>query len=420
MGVNRTMRELSFGELVNSSVQAPPIHESQFDGLGRELTFADIVSPDGPDSIPESAFVKHFCAKQVLHIAQNDRARFEHLLSWQRINEILSLNLLDRDRLRITRDGRDIPPSLYREEDAERDPVVSSKLHELLKQNASVVMNGAQFLSPGVLRIARQMEMALNQKVNVNGYMTFGPGGAFAVHYDPHDVLVLQVYGTKHWFIYEDPEPSPTLYEKARAKKPEDRPVAFETILQPGDALYVPRGFYHRAAVTDTNSVHLTFGMMAPRGLDFVDWVRSELQKEVMFREDILTLRGPEAVAQQEQALKARLCEIINGAPLCDYLDSWQRSRKPFNQFRVGPREELHEHTLLAPLLRYRGAWRRSVEKKGAEPAPAAEAILDVLLEEQFATVGQVKGKLGSKFDEDTIVATLGDLIDESWIEIVR
>ena len=412
------MRELPFGELVGSSASAPSISEPE---PGPELCFADIIGASGHgDSIRESNFVRHFCTKQPLHIAQEDHSRFEHLLSWHRINEILSLNLLDRKRLRITRDGRDVPPAFYRAEDSERDPVVSSKLHDLLRQNASIVMNGAQYLSTPILRLALQMEMALNQKLNVNAYMTFGPGGAFAIHYDPHDVFVLQVYGTKHWFLYENPEPSPTKYEKSTAKNPKDLPVAFETILQAGDGLYVPRGYYHRAAVTDTNSVHLTFGINAPKGIDFVDAIRTEIQKDVLFREDILTVRGPEALAEQERALKARLCEMINTAPLSDYLHDWQKSRKPINQFRVGPREELHDHMMLAPLLRYREAWRHSVEKKGAKPEPAAEAILEFLLDKQIATVGQLKAKLAGRFPGDAIVAGIEELMEGSWVEVAR
>jgi len=418
MGVNRTMRELPFGELVGSSALTPSIAESK---RGRELSFAEIIgASDDGNSIRETDFVRHFCAKHPLHIIQDDRARFEYLLSWRRLNELLSLNLLDRQRLRITRDGRDVPPAFYRAENSDRDPVISSKLHDLIKQNASIVVNGAQYLSPPILRLALQMEMALNQKLNVNAYMTFGAGGAFAIHYDPHDVLVLQVYGTKHWFVYENSEPSPTKYEKATAKNPKDLPVAFETILQAGDALYIPRGFYHRAAVTDTNSVHLTFGINAPKGVDFVDAIRDEIQKDVLFREDILTLRGPNALAEQERALKARLCEMINAAPLSDYLDEWQKSRKPINQFRVGPREQLHDDTMLSPLLRYPGAWRHSVEKKGASPEPAAEAILDFLVHERIATVGQIKVKFADIFPDDAILANLGELIDGSWIEVAR
>ena len=56
------------------------------------------------------------------------------------------------------------------------------------------------------------MEIALGQRLNVNAYMTFGPGGAFAMHYDSHDVFVLQVHGSKHWFIYDQPEAAPIEY----------------------------------------------------------------------------------------------------------------------------------------------------------------------------------------------------------------
>ena len=387
------MEDLSFGELVNSA------------GVNR--------------SVADSDFVRHFCAKQALHISQDDRQRFEHLLSWDRINEILSLNLLDRQRLRVTRDGRDIPPALYRN-DGTRDYVSASKFTDLIRQNASVVMNRVQDLSPAVRRLSLQMERALNQKINVNGYMTFGSGGAFAVHYDPHDVFVTQVYGTKHWFLYDEPEPSPTLEEKRKATKPAPRNVVFDVVLQPGDILYVPRGVYHRAAVTDTDSVHLTFGIHTAKGVDFIEKIRESFASEELFRRDILTLSGPEAVAEQEKALKARLCEIINAASMADFLDEFEKSRKPLDQFRLGPKLPFDNDTLLAPMLRYSRAWADGVAKKGGESSPAAERVIEVLMARQRATVGEIEIAIDGAFDRDTLHSTLVELIEGCWIEIVR
>ena len=130
--------------------------------------------------------------------------------------------------------------------------------------------------------------------------------------------------GSKHWFIYEEPAVAPIEY--AKKLKAEPREVVFETVLQAGDVLYVPRGTYHRAAVTDTDSVHLTFGIHTFKGLKFIDRIRSEAEQEVLFREDILPLRGPEAIAEQERILKSRLCEIINSHSLLDDVDEWQRT----------------------------------------------------------------------------------------------
>jgi hypothetical protein len=240
------------------------------------------------------------------------------------------------------------------------------------------------------------------------------------MHYDPHDVLVMQVYGSKHWFLYEDPEPNPTDAEKLKAAKPAPREVAFETVLKAGEALYVPRGVYHRAVVTDEDSVHLTFGLHTARVCDFIDWIHKRMQEDPLLREDMLTLRGPDAIAEQERAVKERLYDIIAGASMWQYLEKCERHRKPSNQFRLGPIEEIDDHTVLAPLLRYRGAWRRSVEEKNEEPSPAEERVLDYLLEKRLAAFGRIKADLAVVLDEDMLKSTLAQLIDDCWIEIVR
>jgi hypothetical protein len=102
------------------------------------------------------------------------------------------------------------------------------------------------------------------------------------------------------------------------------------------------------------------------------------------------------------------------------YLEKCERHRKPSNQFRLGPIEEIDDHTVLAPLLRYRGAWRRSVEEKNEEPSPAEERVLDYLLEKRLAAFGRIKADLAVVLDEDMLKSTLAQLIDDCWIEIVR
>jgi len=414
--MDRAMGKVPFGELVNSG--ATPLPQSEFFAPAREISFAEILCPDGSGGIQGSDFFKHFCAKQMLHMPQEDRTRFEHLLSWQAINDILSLNILDELTFRVARDGRDIPPSLYRQTHGKVDLIDSRKLHALLKQNASIGLNRVHTLSPPIRRLAVELERALGQKVNVNSYMTFGPGGAFAMHYDSHDVLVLQVHGSKHWFIYEQPEAFPIEYD--RKSKPTPREVEFETVLQAGDVLYVPRGTYHRAAVTDTDSVHLTFGIHTNKGLKFIDRVRVEAEKEPLFREDILPVRGAEALAEQERALKARLIEIINSIPLSEFAETWQSRWKPIDSFRLGPKEDLQDHTLLASLIRNPHAWRESYTKNGKEPSPAAQQLVECLIEKQSATVGDLKAELSGVLDEDTIKSTLAELVDDCWIEVVR
>jgi ribosomal protein L16 Arg81 hydroxylase len=410
------MGKISFGELVNSG--ATPLPDSDLMTPAREMSFAEIVCGDDSGSVNDSEFVERFCSKQMLHITQDDRTRFEYLLSWQRINDLLSLNLLEEAALRVARDGRDIPPSLYRAKEGDIELVDSRKLHDLIKQNASVAINSVQFHSPPVRRLALQMELALGAKVNVNAYMTFGPGGAFRMHYDAHDVLVLQVHGSKHWFLYDEPEIAPVHH--VRQGNPSPRNVVFEKVLEQGDVLYVPRGVYHRAAVTDTDSVHLTFGIHPFKALKFIDGIRKAAEDDVIFREDVVSLRGPEAFAERERMIKARLCELVNESSLMDYLEKWQLSWKPVDRFHLGPPQELDDHTVVAPLVRSQLAWRDSVKKSGKEPSVAGERILEALIEKRRATVGELKTELSGVLDEDIVKSTLAELFDDCWIEVIR
>ena len=50
--------------------------------------------------------------------------------------------------------------------------------------------------------------------------------------------------------------------------------------------------------------MHLTFGIQTFMALKFIEWLLKEAQNEEVFREDILTLRGPDAFASRSESLK--------------------------------------------------------------------------------------------------------------------
>ena len=75
----------------------------------------------------------------------------------------------------------------------------------------------------------------------------------FATHYDVHDVFVLQVAGEKRWRIHAPvlaaPAARPALDRPAgrgRGRAAAEEPL-IDTVLRPGDALYLPAGFLHAA-----------------------------------------------------------------------------------------------------------------------------------------------------------------------------
>eukprot|EP00929_Paragymnodinium_shiwhaense_P067383 TRINITY_DN33925_c0_g1_i1.p1 TRINITY_DN33925_c0_g1~~TRINITY_DN33925_c0_g1_i1.p1 ORF type:complete len:430 (-),score=93.91 TRINITY_DN33925_c0_g1_i1:101-1390(-) len=107
-------------------------------------------------------------------------------------------------------------------------------------------------------------ELARRHFHHVFGVLYLTPPGSQAVglHSDDQDVLLLQVWGTKRWKIRNNPVRLP--YTEEMLGK--DVPVAQELIkdpimeftIEPGDVLYIPRGFLHEAETGTDSSLHVT------------------------------------------------------------------------------------------------------------------------------------------------------------------
>src|SRR5262249_39408699 len=101
--------------------------------------------------------------------------------------------------------------------------------------------------------------------VNVNAYLTPARARAFPLHFDTHCVLILQIEGRKAWQVHTPRFPLPTKSHKPPHSRLRDLPGApiASVVLEPGDVLYVPRGFGHEASTEDAASLHLTVALHA-------------------------------------------------------------------------------------------------------------------------------------------------------------
>ena len=103
------------------------------------------------------------------------------------------------------------------------------------------MLQGLHHLWPPLQRFCGNLERATSHAVQANAYLS--PPGAAALrhHRDTHEVLALQVEGSKTWHI--------------------DGlgPVTMEA----GDVAYLPAGTGHAAAAQDRHSLHVTIGVLA-------------------------------------------------------------------------------------------------------------------------------------------------------------
>jgi lysine-specific demethylase/histidyl-hydroxylase NO66 len=128
------------------------------------------------------------------------------------------------------------------------------------------VLQGLHRTWPPVIDFANELAAELGHPVQVNAYITPPQNQGFSAHYDVHDVFVLQITGTKKWLIHEpvfaDPLPDqPWESHRGEVVARAAEPPVIDTVLAPGDALYLPRGYLHSAQALGDFTIHLTVGV---------------------------------------------------------------------------------------------------------------------------------------------------------------
>lgn len=170
--------------------------------------------------------------------------------------------------MRLMRGKEKKGPDSYRLVDGSLDLV---RIRNDFAEGYTIVLDGVERHVRTVASLARSIEVELNFPTQVNAYITPPASQGLAPHYDDHDVLVLQISGSKIWHVYDGDDVAPHELRREEKAVPLDSlgmPVDFR--LQAGDVLYLPRGRVHDAETTSELSVHLTVGIHAPTVLTLV------------------------------------------------------------------------------------------------------------------------------------------------------
>nr|WP_255411203.1 cupin domain-containing protein [Blastococcus sp. TF02-9] len=219
---------------------------------------------------PEVFARDHWGRRPLLTRAADTGNSFTDLLDLAAIDELLSRRGLRTPFLRIAKDGQVVDASRFTSSGGAgaeiADQVSSDAVLRLFADGSTVVLQGLHRLWPPLIEFADQLAADLGHPTQVNAYVTPPSSRGFDAHYDVHDVFVLQVAGQKHWTIHE-----PVLRDPLRTQVWTDRreevaaaatrePV-IDAVLEPGDVLYLPRGFLHSATALGEISAHLTIGI---------------------------------------------------------------------------------------------------------------------------------------------------------------
>lgn len=222
-------------------------------------------------AVDPDTFAKEYWGRQPLHSNSVSLPRdFDDLLTARMVDELIAERGVRAPFIRMARDGglltRDnyVGPQGFGAEMP--DQVDSAKVLAEFSGGATIVLQGLHRLWPPVIDFVRGMVDDLGHPVQANAYITPASNRGFDPHFDVHDVFVLQTTGSKRWTVHapvhRDPLSSQpwTDYRTAVARRAHEEPV-LDIVLEPGDALYLPRGWIHSAQALGETSVHLTIGV---------------------------------------------------------------------------------------------------------------------------------------------------------------
>lgn len=300
--------------------------------MAQPSTYANMLQTFSLDSIlgelGRDSFLKNYLGKRFVALP-GPANRFSQLLGWSDLNRLLEAHTFTTETLRMTKEGQEITDFITEYTKFNRPPImtrISSKLiTEHLRQGATLIVNEIQKPVERIRLLAETLETALDARVNVNMYFSLYEKHGFGCHYDMHDVLVLQLHGRKHWQVFGSRSVTPFPHEAFdRTEKPPVIQPIWDEMLTQGDALYLPRGFWHFAKPIGEPTLHLTIGIVRPTGLDVLNWLVQQLAGNELIRADTPLPQHPETHAEYVSHLRAAIAKTV-GQP--ELLGKFMRHR---------------------------------------------------------------------------------------------
>ncbi|MGY0021527.1 cupin domain-containing protein [Streptomyces sp. YJ-C3] len=225
-------------------------------------------------------FAREFWARAPL--LTRGASDFADLFSADAADELISRRGLRTPFLRVAKDGATLPASSFTAPGgvgaSVADQLDDTALWRSFADGATLVLQALQRTWEPVADFSARLGTELGHPVQANAYVTPPQNRGFDDHYDVHDVFVLQVAGTKRWIIHEPVHPDPLRDQpwtdhRSAVEEAAKGDACIDTVLEPGDVLYLPRGWLHAAQAQGAVSIHLTLGIH--------NWTRHALAEQL-------------------------------------------------------------------------------------------------------------------------------------------
>ncbi|MFE9687140.1 JmjC domain-containing protein [Streptomyces sp. NPDC006285] len=279
------------------------------------------------------------------------------LFTYRDVDDLLTSRKLRFPNVSLVNSSLPAPAGAYADKKFPTSDVADAlSVAAYLQNGYSITFNQLHHFLPPLGDLASRLEYEVGCPVEVTAFVTPPGAKALGPHHDTISTFLCQTEGTKHWKLYrpvqQDPHPDEAWDWAYLSAKEQERILSgkpdMEVSLEPGQCLWIPRGWIHSATVDpDTQtSVHLTLEIRRESRYWLARQLVDYLGHIPYFREDLAagqTLIGTQDDGRTADFLQtvAKAVAATDAADFRRYADHQHRSR--FGGPKIRPIQDVLE-----------------------------------------------------------------------------
>lgn len=262
-----------------------------------------------------------------------DPALVSRILTPNRLLDIAMRRSLNRPQFRCFQKGEEVHPAIYYTDSVsprgQSIPMVNMRsLGRLLDEGATLILDQLNTFDPTMEVACRALQWWSHERVQVNAYLTTNDAAGFPLHWDDHDVVIVQLAGEKEWEVRGTSRTAPMYRDADPNTTPTDE-IVWSGVMKTGDVMHIPRGHWHQATRTGSGSgksLHVTFGITKRTGASWLAWLADWCREEETFRHDLDRHNLDHRDGTRSEALAEAAARLIGERSPADFLAAYEQA----------------------------------------------------------------------------------------------
>lgn len=180
-------------------------------------------------------------------------------------------------------------------------PATLEEAQRLVAEGYTLLVKHAERHDERLAELAAGFAADFAADVNIHMYCTPSEQYGFAWHYDAEEVFIVQTTGRKEYSLRKNTVNPWPLEETLPVDMKYEREIMplMKCMLSAGDWLYIPSGYWHMAAATET-AISLAIGVMPRTSVDLFDHARKSVLESLLWRQRLPVLGAAATVNDDE------------------------------------------------------------------------------------------------------------------------